>query len=145
MIKYLTEQIVFQEIPTEISLAFEITNCPRRCQGCHTPELQTDCGEPLTTIVIDNICRKYMAYDGKLLFTCILFMGGEQHPELIDLLIHCRKKGVKTALYTGASNIELSVIKNIDFVKLGEYNKDMGALGEPTSNQALFKIEKLKV
>lgn len=142
--KYLTEQIVFQEIPSEISLAFEITNCPRSCRGCHTPELQGDCGEVLTIQKFDQICEKYAAYDGKFIFTCVLFMGGEQHTEINEFLEHCRKLGLKTALYTGANSVALDVLKNLDYVKLGEYNEALGALGQPNTNQVLFQLQKVK-
>jgi anaerobic ribonucleoside-triphosphate reductase activating protein len=139
--KYLTEQIVFQEVPNEISLAFEITNCPRKCPGCHTPELQCDCGNTLTKQIFHQICEKYSAHDGKYLFTCVLFLGGEQHhSELIDLLILCRNVGLKTALYTGANSLRIDVMRLLNYVKLGEYNKELGGLDSPKTNQMFVEI-----
>lgn len=139
--KYLTEQIVFQEIPNEISLAFEITNCPRRCPGCHTPELQGDCGHVLTEQIFKQICEKYSAHDGKYLFSCVLFLGGEQHKEeLMHMLRICKEEGIKTALYTGASEIDVDFVNVLNYVKLGEYNETLGGLDSPKSNQMLFEI-----
>ena len=45
--KYLDTQIVFAEIPDEITLAINITNCPFRCPDCHSPELQRNIGNNL--------------------------------------------------------------------------------------------------
>ena len=44
MIKYKTDtvQVVFEEIPDEVTLAIEITNCPGMCVGCHSPWLRGD-------------------------------------------------------------------------------------------------------
>ena len=30
------EEIVWQEVPGEVSLAFLCSGCPLRCQGCHS-------------------------------------------------------------------------------------------------------------
>ena len=50
MIKYVPEDtsVVFAEIPDEITLAINISNCPGSCPGCHSPYLQQDTGEELT-------------------------------------------------------------------------------------------------
>jgi anaerobic ribonucleoside-triphosphate reductase activating protein len=52
-LKYLNTQIVFQEIPDEISLAINITNCPNNCKSCHSEYLKQDIGEELTNTLID--------------------------------------------------------------------------------------------
>ena len=36
MLKYVNTGIVFQEIPDEVTLAINISNCPCRCPGCHS-------------------------------------------------------------------------------------------------------------
>ena len=35
MVKYLETKVVLSEIPNEITLAINITNCPCVCKGCH--------------------------------------------------------------------------------------------------------------
>ena len=42
MVRYHNFDIVFAEIPGETTLAFNITNCPNRCPGCHSPHLTAD-------------------------------------------------------------------------------------------------------
>ena len=42
MIKYYNAMVVFEEIPNEITLAINITNCPCHCKGCHSQFLWED-------------------------------------------------------------------------------------------------------
>ena len=42
MLKFVDYDIVFQEIPDEVTLAINISNCPNRCVGCHSPFLWDD-------------------------------------------------------------------------------------------------------
>ena len=39
MIKYLETLVAFAEIPDEITLCINITNCPCNCNGCHSSYL----------------------------------------------------------------------------------------------------------
>ena len=64
--------IVFQEVPDEVSLAINITNCPNHCEGCHSPHLWDDIGEELTTELLSSLIAQY-----EKLITCVLLMGGD--------------------------------------------------------------------
>lgn len=81
MLKYVNTGVVFQEIPDEVTLAVNISNCPCRCPGCHSSYLWSDTGEPLTPEVLDSFVRDY-GND----ITCICFMGGDAEPEEVDVL-----------------------------------------------------------
>ena len=48
MLKYVNAKIVFREVPDEISLCIDITNCIYHCNNCHSPELRQDIDTPLT-------------------------------------------------------------------------------------------------
>ena len=48
MLRYVDYDIVFQEIPDEVTLAINLSNCPNRCKGCHSPHLLENVGESLT-------------------------------------------------------------------------------------------------
>ena len=71
MLKYTDYDIVFQEIPDEVTLAINLSNCPNRCKGCHSPYLQQNVGEALTEENLSILLQKY----GKAV-TCVCFMGG---------------------------------------------------------------------
>ena len=51
--KYTTTEIVMREFPDEITLAINISGCPNLCEGCHSPELRRDIGQPLDYNVVE--------------------------------------------------------------------------------------------
>ena len=71
MVRYHNFDIVFAEIPDETTLAINITNCPNRCPGCHSPHLQRDGGERLDAEALQGLLDRY----GRSV-TCVCFMGG---------------------------------------------------------------------
>ena len=70
MVKYCGYYITFQEVPNEVSLTFTISNCPYRCEDCHSPWLQKNIGDELTTETIMLLLDKYQGA-----VTCVCFMG----------------------------------------------------------------------
>ena len=48
MLKYVDTKVTFAEVPDEISLCINISNCPNHCEGCHSPYLAEDIGTELT-------------------------------------------------------------------------------------------------
>ena len=70
--RYLNYQVVFKEVPDEVTLSINITNCPYRCPGCHSPYLQEDVGEELTFETLSYLIEKNKG------ITCVCFMGGRQ-------------------------------------------------------------------
>lgn len=141
--KYLRVGIAFQEIPDEISLAFEITNCPYSCKGCHSPELQQDIGTELTLELFRSFIHENMC-NSQLLISCILFLGGDHHHnELIELCKIAKSYGLKTALYTGSNRVSKDILNVLDWIKLGGYDESKGALGSETTNQILQLVKDL--
>ena len=59
MVKYCGHYITAQEVPDEISLVLSITNCPHRCEGCHSPWLQADIGDELTPEILRHLIKAY--------------------------------------------------------------------------------------
>lgn len=136
-LKYYNYEIVFQEVPNEVSLAFNITNCPHRCPECHSKFLWDDIGEELSSNIKDIIKK----YDN--LITCVCFLGGDQNlSELIELLRVIKKKyKLKTCLYTGLDDTYglIDTIPYLDYLKIGHYDSQYGGLDSPNTNQKFFK------
>ena len=73
------EEIVWQEVPGEVSLAFLCSGCPLRCQGCHSSgSWKAGRGAVLSE---DYLRSRLQQYRG--LISCVLFMGGEWHCALL--------------------------------------------------------------
>lgn len=141
MLKYVNTGIVFQEIPDEVTLAVNISNCPCRCPGCHSTYLWSDTGEPLTPAVLDHFIHDY-GHD----ITCICFMGGDADPKEVNRLacyLHQTYPRIKVGWYSGRTQISSAVCKNdFDYIKIGPYIKHLGALKSRTTNQRLYKQTK---
>jgi anaerobic ribonucleoside-triphosphate reductase activating protein len=138
MLKYVNTGIVFQEIPDEVTLAINISSCPCRCPGCHSPYLWGDVGEPLTTDVLDQLIGKY---DSSI--SCIAFMGGDAEPSYVNELakyIHQKHPAYKVGWYSGRIRITPAIDKqDFDYIKIGPYIEHLGSLKERTTNQKLLK------
>ena len=140
MIKYKpdTTQIVFSEIPDEVTLAIEITNCPGNCVGCHSPWLREDIGEELTPDKLFELIEKNKG------ITCVVFMGEGKDPEALKWLamdIHARYPHLKTALYSGRKEVEKEYDLYFNYIKIGPYIHEFGPLNYETTNQRLYQIE----
>lgn len=83
MLKYVDTAVTLREIPDEITLCINISNCPCRCKGCHSSYLAGDIGEDLDE---DSLVDMMLSNKG---ITCVAFMGGDSSPEYVNLsLIH---------------------------------------------------------
>lgn len=139
MLKYVNSGIVFQEIPDEVTLAINISNCPCHCPGCHSSYLADDIGLPLDADAIDGFVAKY----GRDI-TCIAFMGGDADPKGIDMLaqyIHEEHPLYHVAWYSGRTVISSAVsVADFDYIKIGPFIQHLGPLKSPTTNQRLYRI-----
>jgi len=139
MLKCYSYDIVCQEIPDEISLAVNISCCPNRCPGCHSPWLWSNDGEDMTEDMLCALIGKYSAA-----ITCFCFMGGDAEPlEIMRLArwIKSRWPEIKTAWYSGKADLAQGFeISCLDYIKLGPYIEALGGLKSPDTNQALYKI-----
>ena len=139
MLKCYSYDIACQEIPDEITLAVNISCCPNRCPGCHSPWLWEDAGEPMTDDMLLTLAGRYSSA-----ITCICFMGGDSDPAEIERLAKCVKgkyPHLKTAWYSGRVSVpEYFDLHALDFIKLGPYIEKLGGLKSPDTNQALYKI-----
>lgn len=139
MLKYVNYDITFQEIPDEITLCINISNCPCHCNGCHSSYLAEDIGEKLT---LDKIYKLIENNEG---ITCICFMGGDSSPKEIDMFARCIKDlyDIKVAWYSGRQELSKYInLKWFDFIKLGPYIEEFGPLNSKTTNQRFYQVIK---
>ena len=140
MLKYADYDVVFQELPNEVTLAINISNCPNRCVGCHSAYLMDDVGNPLTEQALEELLHKY----GNTI-TCVCFMGGDREPHAVAQLAHWVKTQaaftLKVGWYSGKQTLpEVFDSQWFDYVKVGPYVPKLGGLNHKTTNQRLYKI-----
>ena len=146
MLKYHSSYIGFREIPDEISLCINITNCPNNCLGCHSPHLKKDIGIALTYNELKRLIQENKG------ITCVCFMGESKEPWEIERLIRAIREevNIKWALYTGSEAIEFLPDNKINlsvlnYIKIGPYKEECGPLDSVTTNQRLFKLLNMTV
>ena len=135
--------IVFQEIPGEVTLALNLSGCPCHCHGCHSPHLWEDTGEVLDESLLAELTGQY-----KGLITCVAFMGGDQAPEEVahwaayvknpQSSILNPQSPLKTAWYSGRMKMP-GTDSPFDYVKIGPYVEALGGLKSEKTNQRLYK------
>jgi anaerobic ribonucleoside-triphosphate reductase activating protein len=135
-------EIVFQEVPGEISICFTITGCKFQCKGCHSPHLwKEENGKELTLNKYLEILDKYNGFA-----SCVLFMGGEWFlRELIKYLKIAKKKGFKTCLYTGEAKVDQKLLSELTWLKTEPWIQNLGGLESEFTNQKFIEIKTNKI
>lgn len=138
MLKYVDAKVVFAEVPDEVTLAINISNCPCQCKGCHSSYLAQDIGNPLNKTVLSKLLE-----DNKGI-SCVSFMGGDAEPDKVNTLasfITNHYNSIKVAWYSGRQELSNSIdLFNFDYIKLGPYKEEFGPLNSRTTNQRFYKV-----
>jgi anaerobic ribonucleoside-triphosphate reductase activating protein len=138
MLKYTDTEVVFDEVPNEITLAINISNCPFHCPGCHSPELWEDIGDILDRKSLSTLLTKNRG------ISCVSFMGGDKSSELINDLASFIKETfpkLKISWYSGRDRLSENIsLNNFDYIKLGPYIESLGGLDKKTTNQRFYKV-----
>lgn len=138
-LKYMGYSIVFQEVPNEVSLAFNISGCPYDCMGCHSGYLKKYDGN----FLMDDLEELIEHYH--LFISCVCFFGGDQNMNELTIALKIAKKyGLKTCLYTGCDSLEKfkDILPVLNYLKIGGYKHELGGLRSKKTNQIMFKIKK---
>lgn len=139
MLKYVDTLVSFSEVPDEISLCINISNCPHNCIGCHSSYLKQDIGEKLTIEKLEELITTNRG------ISCVCFMGGDVDPVYINRLAFGVKilsdKKLKVAWYSGDTDISKDIDPQFfDYIKKGPYIAGYGPLTSPTTNQVMYQI-----
>lgn len=137
-LKYQGYAIVFQEVPDEVTLAFNISGCTHKCEQCHSKHLWEYSGNFLGEdfLKILSINKDFI--------TCVCFMGGDQNlSELYSLCKQVKEYNLKTCIYSGSGDLNAfsNFFENdiLDYLKLGRYDYTKGGLTNPNTNQKMYK------
>ena len=130
--------VVLQEVPGEISLSFSISGCPLHCPGCHSPFLwKKRDGDEFTFDAYKQLLYQYFGFA-----TCVLFMGGEWHPEeLAERLKWAKSLGYKTCLYTGENEVDRKLLEHLTYIKTGPWIQELGGLSSKSTNQIFKEVK----
>lgn len=149
MLKFTDTMVTFREIPDEITLCINISNCPIHCIDCHSKELWNDVGEVLTEEKIWSLIERNEG------ITCFCLMGGDADYGSLKDCVCCVEKynkshntNIKIAVYSGRHNLQellnLNSDKNwfskLDYIKVGNYDRRYGSLDKETTNQRLYQV-----
>lgn len=105
MLKYVNSDIVFQEIPDEVTLAINISNCPCHCPGCHSRYLWDDVGLPLNPEAIDDFVGKYGSD-----LTCIAFMGATATLRVSICSHSMSMRSIRICAWPGTADVPSSLL-----------------------------------
>lgn len=139
MLKYVDTLVGFAEIPDEITLAINISNCPCHCSNCHSSYLAEDIGEPLDLQHLTNLI------DSNKGITCVCIMGGDANPSEVDDIAQDIKEyypNLKVGWYSGRDYISKDInLENFNYIKYGHYDENKGPLNSKTTNQVMLEID----
>ena len=126
-------------MPGESSICIYISGCCHDCHNCHYPMLKRkNYGEILMDFYEDIIA----SYQSQATCVCFLGEGGNtavERDEIRLMVEYANRQGLKTCLYSGR-DVEIESWMHIfDYVKLGSYQEDKGALESPGTNQVMWK------
>ena len=138
MLKYVDAKVVFAEVPDEVTLAINISNCPCHCKNCHSSYLTQDIGTELTFNEVRRLIKKNSG------ISCIALMGGDAESDKVNILasfITNHYNSIKVAWYSGRQELSNNIdVSNFDYIKLGPYKEEFGPLNSRTTNQRFYKV-----
>lgn len=134
MVKYYDFAVTFAEVPDEVSLCINITNCQQQCPHCHSPYLREDIGADLNRD-IQQLLNRHQDQ-----ITCVCFLGeGNDHKQLQNIINYVKNQNFKVCVYSGRDDADFYDYDNIDYYKTGSYKEEFGPLNKKTTNQRMYK------
>ena len=120
--KFVDTAVVFSEIPDEVTLAINISECPIKCPDCHSKYLWENIGKTLDGSSLNSLIKKNEG------ISCVCLMGGDADvPYVMSLFSYIKKSypELKTAWYSGQnlsynSLLRLVIIHYPDLISWAE-------------------------
>lgn len=136
MVKYHNFDVVFAELPGEVTLAINLTGCPNRCPGCHSPHLRADAGRVLDE---PELRALLLRYGGSV--TCLCLMGGDAEPSQVARLAGVARQAMPHLWYSGRDRLPEGIAPQaFDYIKLGGWVEALGPLSSPATNQRMYRV-----
>lgn len=138
MLKFKEVKVVFREIPDEITLSINVSNCPIHCRHCHSKHLWENIGSDLTITRLNHLIPENEG------ISCICFMGGDSDTNYLNNLAKYIKSNynIKVGWYSGQDSIDNMInLEYFDYIKIGHFNGK--PLNNKDTNQRLYRIDKL--
>jgi len=141
MLKYVDVMETFSEVPDEITLAINLSNCPHKCRNCHSSYLQKDIGNELTISALSILIEEHKG------ISCVAFLGGDNDCKSLLELVRFIKThyNLKVCWYTGFDEVPFNLFPFnclflwLDYIKIGSYKEEFGPLNNPNTNQRFWK------
>jgi len=138
--RYISKQVVFTEVPNEVSLSYMITGCQLKCKWCHSASAWN--WEVWTLLTIE-LLEQHLK-ENEWMITCVLFLWWEWEPLSMIALLECvRNKGLKTCLYTWMEYEDMDdrILNYLTYIKTWPYIKELWALTNPKTNQVFMRVD----
>lgn len=139
MVKYHNFDVVFAELPGEVTLAINLTGCPNRCPGCHSPHLRADAGRVLDEPELRALLGRYGSS-----VTCLCLMGGDAEPSQVARLAGVARQAMphlRVGWYSGRDRLPEGIAPQaFDYIKLGGWVEALGPLSSPATNQRMYRV-----
>lgn len=127
------------------AIVLYVAGCPRRCPGCHNPQLQ-DASQygPVDVGAVVAILESMLDFGATaLLVEALVFQGGDwaEYPGAYTRIAEWgRRQKLRTVLYTGEyyENLPEDVRRSSDWVIDGPWEQDKVSVFPPSSNQRVF-------
>jgi len=139
MTRYSSCTVTLSEMPGYTTLVFSLQGCKIKCPDCHSKYLwDEEAGIPLTA---ERFISAIEDCDG--LINAVLFLGDIE--DSLHYAIIAKEYDLTTGSYTGKSRGECDLyFKYFDYVKIGPYDKDLGGLESPTTNQRYIRTSDME-
>ena len=136
----------FNLVPNKLACYVEMGGCLQKCKGCHSEYLSIPLAKDLWTPISTLVA--YAKHEQKLGADCIVIMGGTHNRGMdiksLIVLIKALSEVLPVCVYSGLPgkaliHATLIDVKELSYLKGGNYVESKGGLDNPKTNQMFWK------